>query len=551
MFIEFNYDFKKNKAFLKSGFLDNIREHFSEKDEKAGLKKKITGRKFFPDRKYAISVTGHFEIGLVVEIIKYLKTTDIPFQIIFTDDFKSVFNSEYNFKSDKLVKLNMELRDYQELAIKKAISNGKGIILSPTASGKTLIMANLIETIRKNDNKTKSLIITLPHLVEQTYNDFIEYGINEEILSKWDGENDLNKDSKIIITNSNILYSKTDNVQLDYKKNKIAILGTEKLLKIYEPTSDEYKKSLKDLEDLKKDQPKILKKLNERPIFEKFFNDINLLIVDEIHFFKKNSRNEDIFDFIKTKHRFSFTATLPNTLIDQWSIIGKTGPIIHEVPRQDLIDKKYISDVEVKVLLLLYKDIPDYFGIYEPENENEEENTKLSTYKYEKELEFIQSNNFRNIVIKKISEKLNKNTLIILDRLEHASLVYEKLKKEMVDKQVFLINGEVETVVREEIKKTMEKEDNVVCIAIAKIFSTGVSINNLHNIILASTGKSKERLIQVFGRSARLHSSKKIATIYDISSNLKYEYRHLLQRLELYKQEDFKYEIFKLKEANL
>ena len=79
----------------------------------------------------------------------------------------------------------------------------------------------------------------------------------------------------------------------------------------------------------------------------------------------------------------------------------------------------------------------------------------------------------------------------------------------------------------------MEQEDNVVCIAISKIFSTGINIKNLHNIIFAAIGKAKIKIIQSIGRTLRKHASKKRATIFDIWDNLKYGNNHILERLSL------------------
>ena len=55
----------------------------------------------------------------------------------------------------------------------------------------------------------------------------------------------------------------------------------------------------------------------------------------------------------------------------------------------------------------------------------------------------------------------------------------------------------------------MEKEKNVVLIATYGIFSTGINIKALNNILLISSSKSKIRVLQSIGRSLRLHENKK------------------------------------------
>ena len=111
-------------------------------------------------------------------------------------------------------------------------------------------------------------------------------------------------------------------------------------------------------------------------------------------------------------------------------------------------------------------------------------------------------------------------------------------EEENKGKDVYFVRGEVETEAREEIKKLMEQNDNIVCIAITKIFSTGINIKNLHNIILAAGGKSSITVVQSIGRGLRLHENKKMLNIFDLKDNgLKYSEAHRDKRLKIYKKE--------------
>jgi type I site-specific restriction endonuclease len=89
------------------------------------------------------------------------------------------------------------------------------------------------------------------------------------------------------------------------------------------------------------------------------------------------------------------------------------------------------------------------------------------------------------------------------------------------------------------MRQIMEESTNVVCIAISNIFSTGISIKNLHNIIFASIGKARIKIIQSIGRSLRLHHTKEIATIFDIADTcLTYGFKHYEERKKLYKEQN-------------
>jgi len=70
----------------------------------------------------------------------------------------------------------------------------------------------------------------------------------------------------------------------------------------------------------------------------------------------------------------------------------------------------------------------------------------------------------------------------------------------------------------------------------------------LHNIIFASPSKSRIRNLQSIGRVLRRGEGKTIATLYDIADDISgvrdnYTLKHLYERLKIYKEENFKYEI--------
>ncbi len=156
---------------------------------------------------------------------------------------------------------------------------------------------------------------------------------------------------------------------------------------------------------------------------------------------------------------------------------------------------------------------------------------------YIEETEWLHNNLFRNDTISKIANKLDTNTLILVDRILHGEILLSHLKTTTC-KQVYFIQGSVELEEREQMRRLMEETSGVICIAISNIFSTGISIKNLHNIIFASIGKARIKIIQSIGRSLRLHHTKEIATIFDIADTcLNYGYKHFEERKKLYQTE--------------
>jgi superfamily II DNA or RNA helicase len=265
--------------------------------------------------------------------------------------------------------------------------------------------------------------------------------------------------------------------------------------------------------------------------------DIGLLVIDEVHKLKYGNKINKVVEQIPALFRYGLTGTLPDDKIDQWNIFGKIGRVIYFKQSADLREQKYISQVHVAALKLNYKNIPN-FTIPSMVN---------PTAGYEEEITWLQTSSFRNDIITKLVNKADKNTLIMVDRIAHGEELLRVLQANTT-KQVHFVHGAVDIEEREMIRKLMEDHDNVACIAISKIFSTGINIKNLHNIIFAAIGKARIKIIQSIGRSLRKHASKKRATIFDIWDNLRYGNKHVTERLALYDREQIPYSVTELYE---
>ena len=263
----------------------------------------------------------------------------------------------------------------------------------------------------------------------------------------------------------------------------------------------------------------------------KWLEDIDILIVDETHKLRRDNKINKIIKSIKTRHKFGFTGTLPDEPLDKWNIFGKIGPQLYERKAYELRKDNYVTPARVHIFELNYK--TKQTDIY---------NKNLPVSFYLQEGEFIKNNTYRNTFISKLSMRLDNNTLILIDYIEHGETLLEYVSNYCEGKKVFFICGDVEVEERRKIQQLMETETNVIVIAISKIFSTGINIKNLHYIVFANGGKAKIRIIQSIGRGLRLHKDKKQLIIFDIADNLIYGQRHVEQRKQLYKSENIKYE---------
>ena len=114
---------------------------------------------------------------------------------------------------------------------------------------------------------------------------------------------------------------------------------------------------------------------------------------------------------------------------------------------------------------------------------------------------------------------------------------------------VLFIHGGVDTEERELVREITERETNAVIVASYGTFSTGINIRNLHNVIFASPSKSRIRNLQSIGRVLRKGKNKTKAVLYDIADDCTYNSRknytlnHLIERIKIYNEENFNYEI--------
>jgi superfamily II DNA or RNA helicase len=167
--------------------------------------------RFVQARLYAITPSGKFEIGLLENIKAYLDSNQLLYKIDSTleNKFKNGFD-------DPIVKKYcMVYRDHQDKSIYNALKKGRGVIIIPTAGGKTLIMAGIIESMRLNMNKpnAKALVIVPSlQLVTQTSKDFEEYGMNK--VTKWSGDNIPDENATTIVAGTQILLSEKTNLSI-------------------------------------------------------------------------------------------------------------------------------------------------------------------------------------------------------------------------------------------------------------------------------------------------------------------------------------------------
>ena len=157
----------------------------------------------------------------------------------------------------------------------------------------------------------------------------------------------------------------------------------------------------------------------------------------------------------------------------------------------------------------------------------------------------------RQRFIAKLTSRLEGNTLVLFRYRRHGNDLFEAINKH-TNRKTFFIDGTVDTQVREDIRNLLEVEDDIIVVASYATLSTGINVRNLHNIIFAAPVKGMKQTLQSIGRVLRLHTSKKVAKLYDIGDNFSiggytnYAYKHFVQRIGYYVQEQFNHRIVRI-----
>jgi superfamily II DNA or RNA helicase len=224
-------------------------------------------------------------------------------------------------------------------------------------------------------------------------------------------------------------------------------------------------------------------------------------------------------------YRFGFTGTLHDETIHKTVLEAYFGTLFQTITTHDLIERGQVAKFKVNSIILKY-----------PADITQE----LSRLDFQQQKEFQESiDNPRQRLIIKLAESLEKNTVILFNRIEHGTFIYNELLNNKVRKNVYFIDGSISGEERNAIIAQLEKEIGSILVASYGTTSAGTNCKNLHNVIFSSSYKSKVRVLQSIGRSLRLHDDKDCATLIDIVDAFGYMDDHYSIRKSFYKREKF------------
>jgi len=308
---------KKNEVYVTIGGAPHIHhelsDYFSFEVPEAKFLKRNPRYKYWDGmiRLYSPG-TGELYGGLLEHLFEWAYERAYTISYEQNDWYGQVFETN-DFVSLEGVKVfmdkisNVPPREYQYKAVYEALRNNRKLLLSPTGSGKSLMIYSLVRYYCATNKKTL-IIVPTTSLVEQMVNDFKEYG--------WDADAHVHK-----------IYSGKDK-----NTDKEVIISTWQSIYKF---------------------PK------------RYFDDIDCVIGDEAHLFKSKSLTGIMTKLHNAKYRFGFTGTLDGSKTHKWVLEGLFGSCKQVTKTDDLIKSGYLSKFRIKVLLCNHA--PQYFESYQEE----------------------------------------------------------------------------------------------------------------------------------------------------------------------------------------
>ena len=243
--------------------------------------------------------TNQIYHGLVPYIEKFCAernyTSEINSEISITESFSLVEAVDFV----RTLNLPHEIRDYQLNAFVQAVRNRRILLLSPTASGKSLILYVILRWLQESDYKRGLLIVPTTSLVEQMYTDFESYGYDSEE------------------------YCHRQYSGKEKHTNKLLTITTWQSI---------YK--------------------NDADYFEQF----DFVMGDEAHQFKAKSLTTILSGCTNAKYRIGTTGTLDGTQTHRLVLEGLFGPVYKATTTSELIDKGQLASFKIKCLILKHNE---------------------------------------------------------------------------------------------------------------------------------------------------------------------------------------------------
>lgn len=485
-------------------FLCMLRDHLSFFAD--GYKFAPSYRNHFWDGKiHMLSESGRLHLGLWSEVVQFCKRHDQPFKVDPQIRKFSLDKDKFQGFVDKL-----DCRDdgdkippyeYQVDAAHKALEWQRCILESPTSSGKSLIQYMLVRMYEKLIvGEQMLMVVPTVALVSQMSDDFNNYSSEME----WEAFDEIHQITAGVCKET----------------------GKRIVISTYQ--------SLQNMD-------------------AEYFLKFKAVMVDEVHTAKSKSIVNILEACVNAAWRVGLTGTLDECKTNLMTLKGLFGPVFTVITTKELMDMNRVAQLKVTVALLKYPENDCKFMRSAPRGEDPE--TGKATRKkatYQEEIDFIVNSKERNLHIMRFASKLEGNTIVMINKVEHGENLYVWMKEALPDRDIYLYTGTTKKSERESIRKLMEEKENAIIIGSLGVLSTGISIKRLHNLVFAHPSKSRIKVLQSVGRILRKSKFGNNVNMYDFVDDMcigaftNYVYGHGQARVRFYNDQQFDYSVIKL-----
>ena len=307
---------KKNEVFLQIQAEPHVYQELSDH-----FTFEVPGAKFMPqyrnkhwDGKIRLfsTATGEIYVGLLDKIAQFCKQYSYDYKFLDNKYFGPPFQVDEMISmegvKDYMTSISRHTpREYQIEGVYDALRHQRRLLVSPTASGKSLMIYALVRYYTSKGQKSL-VVVPTTSLVEQMYKDFEDYG--------WDAELNCHK------------------IYAGREKETSCPVTITTWQSIYK-------------------------------LPRKYFEQFNVVIGDEAHQFKSKSLVNIMTKLHTAKYRFGFTGTLDGTQTHKWVLEGLFGPAYKVIRTKELMDKGQLAKLDITCLVLRHP--PKKFETYEDE----------------------------------------------------------------------------------------------------------------------------------------------------------------------------------------
>ena len=240
--------------------------------------------------------------GLLDYVIKFAEDRNYSYEV----DPELQLNDRQNDFSEFINSLDISISNkpisphhHQIQAFETAVNKERCLLLSPTGSGKSLIIYMLMRYYLEHIESNKKVLIIVPttSLVTQMYNDFADYSSQ----SDWDVDKNCHK---VFAGREKLI-----------KKKRVVISTWQSIYKL----------------------PKT------------YFEEFPMVVGDECHLFKAKSLTNIMSKMECCPYRFGTTGTLDGTETHKLVIEGLFGPIFKVTTTKQLMEKDLLSELSIKI----------------------------------------------------------------------------------------------------------------------------------------------------------------------------------------------------------